>query len=102
MSIGSTVALACSVNLRTASPSAVFINNSIVSIKEPTVEREKSVITKTSRTGELPLQNWETPFRRLEGVTIERAGGIEPVQVTGTIDGMPLYFRSRMANGGSK
>jgi hypothetical protein len=75
--------------------SAVFSTNSIASIKEPTVEKEKPVIAQTPRTGELPPQDWETPFRLLQGVTIERAGGIEPVQVTGTVDGMPFYFRSR-------
>jgi len=90
-------ASARSANLRTGSPSAVFLNNSIVLTKVPTVDKEKPVTAEMLRgSRELPTpQDWETPFHRLEGVTIERAGGVEPVQVAGTVDGVPFYFRSR-------
>jgi hypothetical protein len=65
--------------------------------REPTVDNEKPVTTDALQGSreQFPPQDWETAFRRLEGVTIERAGGVEPVQVAGTVDGVPFYFRSR-------
>jgi hypothetical protein len=38
------------------------------------VDKEKPFLTETlRRLGEQPPQDWETPFRRLEGVTIDPA-----------------------------
>jgi len=38
-------------------------------------------------------QDWQESLRDLRGVTIESAGGIWPIQVRGTVDGMPFHFR---------
>lgn len=38
-------------------------------------------------------QDWQESLQNLQGVTIESAGGVWPIQVRGTVDGVPFHFR---------
>ena len=71
-------------------------NDRVVAFKGPTVDSDRpSAAEPPPQVREQPPQDWTAPFRRLKGVAIKSAGGSEPVQVRGAVDGVQFYFRSR-------